>query len=116
MVETDIFNLLKTLVPNVFPDVAPNGTPLPYATYQQVGGLVINYSDAATPNKQHGIFQVNIWAATRLEAKALALQVEDAFRASSAFVARPDGAPISQYEPDTQLYGTLQDFSIWADR
>ena len=37
-------------------------------------------------------------------------------KAASAFQARAVGAPISTYEPDTKLYGSMQDFSVWSLR
>jgi hypothetical protein len=40
--EADLYTLLKTVTPRVFPDFAPTATARPYVTYQQVGGRVIN--------------------------------------------------------------------------
>lgn len=116
-VEASLFAVLSPLFGGrVFPDVAPVKTPRPYCTYQQIGGQAINYTDNAVPDQQHGLFQINVWAATRAEAASLARQIEDALRTSSAFAARPESAPIAQHEPDLDLYGTLQDFGIWSAR
>lgn len=116
-VEADIFALLQGLVGGrVFPDVAPFGTARPYLTYQQIGGEVINYTDAQLPDKQNGYFQINVWAASRVEAAALALQVDTAFRSASAFQAEPQAGPIATHDTDLELYGTIQDFSIWSAR
>lgn len=116
-VEAGIFAALSPLFAGrVYPDVAPAGTAAPYCTYQQIGGRVIRYTDNVTPDKKHGSFQINVWAASRVQAAALALQVEDALLASTAFVAEIESGPIARHEPDTGLYGTTQDFGLWSAR
>lgn len=117
-VEADIYSALSGLVGGrVFPDVAPLNTTRPYVTYQQIGGKPINYvENSAAPTLQHGFFQFNVWAASRAEAASLTKQLADTLRTSSAFTARPDSEPIAQHEPDLDLYGTIQDFSIWSAR
>lgn len=116
-VEADIYTLLQGFVGGrAFPDVAPFSTVRPYITYQQVGGEVINYTDAQLPDKQNGFFQINVWATSRAAAAALSLQVDAALRAASAFQAEPQSAPIATHDPDLDLYGTIQDFSIWSAR
>lgn len=113
--ESAIFDLLKGLCGNrVFPDVAPFDTARPYITYQQIGGKVVNYTEASIPNLQNGMFQVNCWEDSRLAASALAKQVENAFRTATTMQAQPISAPIAQHEPELNRYGTIQDFSIWS--
>lgn len=115
--ESTIYDLLKGLVGNrVFPDVAPPATARPYITYQQVGGQAVAFMERGVPSKKHGRYQVNVWATTRAEAAALALQVEGVFLVTAALQAEALGAPIAAYEPDEGLYGSMQDFSIWSDR
>lgn len=115
--EKDIFDTLKGFVGNrVFPDFAPVETPRPYITWQQVGGQVIKTLDNTTPNKKNAVVQVNIWADTRAAANPLALQVENALRTSSLFLAIPDAAFVGDYDPDIPVFGTRQDFSIWSTR
>ncbi|AGW94600.1 hypothetical protein N234_31630 [Ralstonia pickettii DTP0602] len=116
-VEASIFALLSPFVGGrVFPDTAPFDTPRPYVTYQQVGGEVITPLGGGIPDKQNGYFQVNVFAGSRASAAALALQIEGAFRTSTAFVAKPMAAPIADSEPDLVLYSTQQDFSVWSTR
>lgn len=116
-VESDLYTLLKGLVGDrVYPDVAPLSTPRPYITYQQIGGQVLSYVGPEVPSEKNGSFQINVWADSRLAAAALALQVEAAFIGATVFVASPESAPIAQHEPDLNLYGTIQDFSIWSNR
>ncbi|MBP0589280.1 DUF3168 domain-containing protein [Paraburkholderia sp. LEh10] len=116
-VEASIFALLSPLVGGrVFPDVAPFDTPRPYATYQQIGGLVIRPLAKEVPNKQNGFFQVAVWSDRRSAADALALQIEAAFITATAFDAKPMAGPVSTNDADLSRYGKQQDFSIWSDR
>lgn len=116
-VEADIYNALKTLVSNrVFPDVAPTSTTKPYITYSQVGGEAWGYLERVVPDKQHGRFQVNVWAETRASASALMLQVENALVTATAFQCSAVSAPVSDYDYDMLVYGAKQDFSIWSTR
>jgi hypothetical protein len=115
-VENSIFAALKTLVSNrVYRDIAPQSvTALPRITFQQVGGDALNFVDSATvPSQKNGRFQVNVWAADRDSAATLARQVEDALRAYAALQTTVLGAPVAEYEEETKLYGTRQDFSFW---
>jgi hypothetical protein len=116
-VEADIYNTIKALVGNrVFPDVAPTSTAKPYITYSQVGGEALSYLERAVPDKQHGRFQVNVWADTRASASAVMLQVESALVTTTAFQASAVSAPSSDYDNDMLTYGSMQDFSIWSTR
>ena len=115
--ESDLFALLSPLAGGrVFPDVAPLSTARPYVIYQQIGGEAVNYTDDAAPNRQHALMQISVWSDGRLQANTLARQIEDALRGAAAFQARPDGALRTDHEPDLNLYGASQDFSIWAAR
>lgn len=100
----------------IYPDVAPSGAGLPRIVYQQVGGRVISYLESSLPDKENARIQVVCWASTRLAAVNLAKQVEAAILAAPAMQAEAIGARISGYEPDTNLYSSHQDFSIWTAR
>lgn len=115
-VEADLFAVLGPLAGNrVYPDVAPSTAALPWITYQQVGGEVINFLESAAPGKRNARFQVNVWASTRVAAAALARQVEDTLLASTTLRATAIGAMSAQHEPETTppLFGSRQDFSVW---
>ena len=114
--EADLHTLLKTKCARVFPDVAPSGTTLPYVTWQGIGGESVGFLDNTAGDRRNVLMQVNVWSSTRLQALQMAREIEDAMRASAAFVATPLGEPLSTYEPDVPVYGTLQRFSIWAAR
>ena len=116
--EADLTALLHTVCTRVHPDVAPPGTPLPYATYQHIGGESLVFLDNTPGDKRNSLVQINVWSARRLESLALIRQIEDALRAATAFTARSLGEPLGQFEEDPQQnrYGALQRFSVWAAR
>lgn len=114
--ESDLSALLKTICPRVFPDVAPAGTATPYVTWQGIGGEAVTFLDNTAVDKRNTFMQINVWSQTRLQALQTIRDIESALRSTSAFVCKPLGEPISQYESDTQLYGAIQRFDIWAAR
>lgn len=114
-IETDLVALLKAINPRTYPDVAPEGTTTPYVTYQQIGGESIRYADN-TADSRFPTIQVNVWSRTRMEASTLIQQIEDALCAAPAFQATPQGDAMSRYEPDTQLYGSIQRFDVFGPR
>jgi hypothetical protein len=115
-IETDLHAALATCCDRVFADFAETSTQRPYVTYQQIGGQALNYVEGTTPDHKHGEFQVNVWADTRISAAALALAIEAAMRAATAFTAQPMAAPVSDFDADMRRYGSRQDFSIFSSR
>lgn len=114
--ETDLLALLRTLCVRTFPDFAPLNTVMPYITFQHIGGRPLRWLDKSASDKRHTSMQINVWAKTRAQALLLARQIEDALCASSAFSARPESEPLGDAEPDFMRYGTVQEFSIIANR
>lgn len=112
-VEASFYALVTPLCPRVFPDIAPTSTLKPYVTYQQIGGPVLNPLDGSDPGREGVTLQVNVWAATRKEAKALIKQIEAALR-PVPFSARPVSAAFNDYDHDMQVYGSQQEFSVWV--
>lgn len=116
-VEAAIFDTLKTLVGNrVYPDLAPIGAARPFIVYGQVGGQALSFLEKALPDKKHGRFQIDVYAGSRMACAAVALQVESAMTAATAFQCRALGAPVSTYEPDVIIFGSQQDFSVFSAR
>ena len=113
--ETSLYSALKGLVANrVYRDVAPQKiTTLPRITFQQVGGSSVNFIDGGVPSKKNARVQVNVWHRSRDEAVQLAREVEDTLRGVTALHTTVLGAPVAIYEEETELYGTMQDFSFW---
>lgn len=96
-----------------YPIVAKGKVALPYITFQQVGGKSINFLEAALPGKRNARIQGSVWADTMLEAGALARLAADTLRMVAALQVTVLGEPVATYEPETGLYGTRQDFSVW---
>lgn len=114
--ESDLYTVLKAICPRVYPDVAPAGAATPYVTWQGIGGESVSFLDNTAADKRNTLMQINVWSETRLQALQTIRDIEGAMRATSAFVCKPLGEPISQYEGDTQLYGAFQRYDIWAAR
>lgn len=108
--------LLKQACAQTFPDFAPPGTALPYITYQQIYGEAIRYLGREVPTKENAVMQINVWSASRKEAKALILRVEELLILATEFQASPQAASVSDFEAGLPAYCSRQDFSIWADR
>lgn len=113
-VESNLFDALKGLVSNrCYPDVAPSNTVRPFITFQQVGGTAANFLETAVVGLRNARFQVTCWADTRVAAAALARSAEDAMVTSTALRAYVLGAMVADYEEETHLFGTRQDFTVF---
>lgn len=115
-VETELYTVLKVLCARTFPDFAPVTTARPYVTYQAIGGESLRFLDNTTHSHRDTLMQINVWAGSRLDALALIRQIEDALCASTVFVARPQGEPVSDFDADIPVYGCRQDFLIFSPR
>ncbi len=114
-IESLLFDTVKSLVSNrVYPDVAPEGVTRPYITYQQVGGMSINFVDVTVPSKRNSIFQINVWSDRRMEAASLMKQVSDALRINTAMQTTVLVEPVATYDEVTQMRGARQNFSFWS--
>lgn len=116
-VESDIYTTLKGLVSNrCFPDFAPLGTVRPFIVYEQTGGEALHYLEGTLPDKKHGRFEVGVYADSRANCASIALQVEAAMAAATAFTATAIHAPISDYASDVAIYSSTQNFSVFSTR
>lgn len=116
-VETDLFNLLKTLVDGrCYPDATPDAPEFPLIVYQVVGGQAYDYLERKLPDCEHYRIQINCWTKSRTTAGALALQVRQRIiEQGTAFKsAETMGQATSLYEDALKLYGTRQDFGLWV--
>ena len=117
MIEQAIYDRLKVLCDGrVWADVAKAGTAKPCITYQQVGGSVVEFIGLELPSKLNARIMIKAWATTRLAAANIARQIEDLMLSSTTLQASAIGAFVSEYEEETKLYGTRQDFSCWINR
>lgn len=114
--ETDLTDILLSICPDTFPDVAPLGTAAPYVTWQILGGSAPYYLDNTPADKRNPYLQVSVWGKSRREVFTLIRQVEAALACATTFTATPEGEPMSTYESDTKLSGAIQRFDVWAAR
>lgn len=114
--ESDLYTVLVAVCPRVYPDFAPVDTPRPYVTYQQIGGEVINFMGRELPSKRNATIQINVWASTRAATISMAQSIQDAVRMSELFQGEALSEPIMDFDAEIPVYGTAQDFTIWADR
>jgi hypothetical protein len=113
-VEKQIFETLRALVDGrVYPDVAPEGVARPYVTYQQVGGVPVNFVDGGIPGMRNARFRVNVWDDRRATVTATCVAVEHALRNDPALQTTVMTNPVALNDPETRLRGTSQDFSVW---
>lgn len=97
-------------------DQADIGTATPYVVAQAIGGRSVRFLNNDPASKRNTVMQITTWAKSRMESTTLARQVEDAVCAAPALQASPNGEPTNLHDPDTKLFGSLQLFSIWANR
>lgn len=114
--EIELIAVLQAQCPRVYPSTAEYGTPLPYLTWQHIGGESLRFLDNSASDKRNVYVQVNVWADSSLQAMQLARQIEDALCASRALQASPQGEPQAGFDDGDELRGTVQSFSIWGDR
>ncbi|WP_137171439.1 DUF3168 domain-containing protein [Massilia sp. HP4] len=98
----------------VFPDVAPLNTERPFVTYQLVGGAPDNYLSGDLPEKQQVRMQVNVWVDRRAEASEIGMLVEDAMRSAAHLQVEVITGRVATYDEETDLRGTMQDFSMYC--
>jgi hypothetical protein len=114
MLEANLFNAMTALVAaRVYPDIAPENTPTPYITYQQVGGKPVNFLGAEYSDKKNARIQINVWDTTRIGVAILTRLIENAMVAAPLY-GLIEGGVVASYEPELKLYGAMQDFSFWS--
>ncbi|KVM05493.1 hypothetical protein WL30_27525 [Burkholderia ubonensis] len=94
----------------VYPDVAPAGAIAPYIVYQAVGGKAISTLDNDSDDLQNCRMQLAVWSPIKGESVTVMQAVRKAMMAAGGI---PIGAPVSEYEAGTKMYGRRLDFSIW---
>lgn len=115
-IETDLYAVLSGVNPSVYPTRAPNDPPMPFITWQQIGGEMIRPLANELASKRNAVFQINVWSKTALEAKSIIQQISQALVTSNRFIARPQSEFLDRTEEDLDWFGAQQDFSIWGDR
>ncbi|RYF75066.1 MAG: DUF3168 domain-containing protein [Comamonadaceae bacterium] len=115
-IDTDLATVLKTVCARTFTDFASVNTQRPYVTFQLIGGASWRFVEGAAADKRNTFVQINVWADKRLEANALARQIEEAMCAATLFTATPDSELVGDFDADVPVYGTRQDFNVTAAR
>jgi hypothetical protein len=115
-IEKTLYEVLRTVCPRVFPDVAPVKTPLPYVVYQQYGGQPVVFVEGALADKRNSYIQINVWGSTREECNKISLMIETALVTSQSLQATPLNELSATFDEDTSVRGSMQDFSIWSQR
>lgn len=112
-VEAEMVRALGVLVEGrVYPDTPEEGAKLPLIVYQQVGGDPMNFLEGV-PDKKNGRFQIEVWAARRTQASALARQAHDIICTDTVLQGTVLLGMLATYDDVLNWYGTQQDFSIW---
>lgn len=114
--ETQLASALQALCPRTFPDVAPEGTATPYVVWHILGGHTVQYVEGELATRRNALVQINVWHESRAVANQLSLDIEAALVAHADLRAEPQGSLQSAYDEDVELRGSMQDFSVWADR
>lgn len=113
-VEDTINDVLGALVGDrVYPDYAPDKVARPYITFQQMGGVPVNFMDPTEANLKNSRFRINVWDNSRKGAAAMAAQIESALRVSAALRTTVLTNPMALNDAETRLRGFSQDFSFW---
>jgi hypothetical protein len=112
MIEEEIHSALTSAFSGrVYPDVAPHTATLPFVTYQAIGGETTP-TFCGDPEKTNSVFQISVWAKTRLSASSLMRTVAQTLTGPTMFgTAR--GGIIGRYDTDTKTFGAMQDISFW---
>ena len=104
---------LKALVGDrVFALIIPDGTYLPCVTFQRISGMPAN-TVGGRSGREEIEMQVDVWARTYAEAKAVTKAVRDAVPARGAVF----GAHLIQdsdtYESETNYYRITMEYTCW---
>lgn len=113
--EVDLTEVLEALVGGrVYPDAAPLDEELPLITWQQAGGIPINFLGGEPVDKQHARIQINVFSESRLESKSLMVAIEKAVVQTPLF-ATVLGAAIAGHNAGTNIRQMHQDFGFWFE-
>lgn len=98
----------------VFPGIADEGTETPYVTFQIMGGPPIKFITGEKPAKRFSRVQINVWAATSIEAFGVAADVEDALRAAVHLQTEVLTGAGDTYDEVTKDRGAMQEFMLFC--
>lgn len=114
--ESDLQQALASVIPRVFPTVAPYETAMPYAVWQRIGGDPVQFFDGRLADRRHAEVQVEVWAATTKEASEVLAEMVSALLAAPALTVTVRSEPLDSFDDADERRGVLQSLSIWGDR
>lgn len=113
MIEEDIIAAIGSIVSGkVYYETAPQGYPIPFCIFQQVGGVPSNALCGNT-NKQNGRFKFYVWDVDAKSAMQKMKAMEAVLTAPPIY-ATSLGSPAAIYDEATRRKGAWQDLSIWS--
>lgn len=114
-----LYSLLNgSVVGGLHPDQAPEDATKPYAVYAEIARPP-NVTLAGESDLQNTRLQITVWSETSLESKTLAATLYALMTAQSiygspiAFEVTPLNRGTSIVDPETRLFGTILEFSVW---
>lgn len=115
--ETTLTALLRQCCPRVYVGAARDVVTRPYVVWARIGGQALAYMEGALVATRNADVQVEVYADRQDEADAIAQEIERVLVETDAFSAEALGESTT-VPPDTtlSLYGTQQDYTIWAPR
>lgn len=114
--EEHLYSLLIGVCPRVYPDYADEKAEKPYIVYHQYGGQSVVYTEGVLADKINSHVQINVWSLTRKNSNEISRQIELALVSYAGFQAQPMNEISTTFDDTTRFRGSMQDFSIWADR
>jgi Protein of unknown function (DUF3168) len=113
-IRENIFATLSSGSPTlrVYPGALPPAPVLPACVATIILSLPEEDLAGEDCNLENVHLQVDVYSKTQLEADSIAEQVRQAMLASTTFASKTTGG-FDTYEPDTQLYRVMKEFSIW---
>lgn len=99
---------------HVYAGVAPEGTHAPWIVYHLAGGTYLSALDGALCRSCLARVQISVWARTQAQSTQIMSRIINAL-VNPQVCAAPLGAPTSEYEMQTRLFGQRMDFSIPFD-
>lgn len=114
--ENQLQAVLTAVTPRVYADVAPEGTAAPYIVWHLYGGDPLQYTEGQQAAQRNAWVQVNVWSASRTECNTLAHAAAAALLAHPTLQATVMTEPNTDYDKELDLRGSMQDFSLWAER
>jgi hypothetical protein len=114
MIQEDLKSMLTTALPAVpvYPNIAMQGSALPYIVYQRLISQVENIlAGNGNPPINNSRIQIDVWSQSYASVQATAASVRSAMLGWN--VQNISQGEQDFYESDTRLHRVMMDYSIW---